>query len=343
MQLLGEPLTPAARRAREDVTDPVVRVVLERAARGGRPGRHDDGHRVALAVEGGGHGGVVSAGMCVVLEALGLVDAFDEIYGASSGALNGSFTAAGQAALGATNYEDTANREFADPRRLFSRRPVIDFPYLFDHVIRDRKPYAMARLAAGPAFRAVAVALDTGELEILDDFTSAEELMHAVRVSCSLPVLSGEPVWFRGRPMTDGALLESVPYPVALRRGATHVLVLRSRPAGYRKRPYAWPLRRLAARTHPALAELVADRHARYNRLVQRLEHPEDDPELRGRVRELAPDPGDPPVRLLERSPDAIRAGLQAGAAAAAMVFGGGPASLLWQPRPYLVAPRPPM
>ena len=48
--------------------------------------------------------GVVSAGMCVLLEQAGLIDAIDVIYGVSSGALNGSFTAAGQAALGATNY-----------------------------------------------------------------------------------------------------------------------------------------------------------------------------------------------------------------------------------------------
>ena len=47
--------------------------------------------------------GAVSAGMCVVLEAAGLVGAFDCIYGVSAGALNGSATAAGQAALSATH------------------------------------------------------------------------------------------------------------------------------------------------------------------------------------------------------------------------------------------------
>jgi hypothetical protein len=43
---------------------------------------------------------VISAGRCLLLEKAGLVDAVDVIYGTSSGALNGSFTAAGQAALG---------------------------------------------------------------------------------------------------------------------------------------------------------------------------------------------------------------------------------------------------
>jgi hypothetical protein len=37
---------------------------------------------------------------------------------------------------------------------------------------------------------------------------------------------------FRGERLVDGGLLESIPYHSALREGATHVLVLRSRDAG---------------------------------------------------------------------------------------------------------------
>ena len=54
--------------------------------------------------------GAVSAGMCVVLEAAGAVPAFDRIYGVSAGALNGWATAVGQAALGATHYQDAVQR-----------------------------------------------------------------------------------------------------------------------------------------------------------------------------------------------------------------------------------------
>ena len=45
------------------------------------------------AVEGRGLRGSVSAGMCVALEAAGLIPAFDRIYGCSAGALNGAFAA----------------------------------------------------------------------------------------------------------------------------------------------------------------------------------------------------------------------------------------------------------
>src|SRR5687767_5231865 len=81
------------------------------------PGHHGDGHVVALAVEGGGMRGAVSSGMCVLLEAAGLTPAFDRVYGVSAGALNGWATAAGQAALSATHYEDAATRGVINPMR----------------------------------------------------------------------------------------------------------------------------------------------------------------------------------------------------------------------------------
>ena len=61
-------------------------MLLGRAAAGSQPGDRGDQHLVCLAVEGGGMRGSVSAGMCVALEAAGLVPAFDRIYGCSAGA-----------------------------------------------------------------------------------------------------------------------------------------------------------------------------------------------------------------------------------------------------------------
>ena len=65
------------RRMPDEVVSPVLRLVLERARAGSRPGRRTDGQVVCLAIEGGGMRGAVSAGMCVVLEAAGLTCAFE--------------------------------------------------------------------------------------------------------------------------------------------------------------------------------------------------------------------------------------------------------------------------
>ncbi|HEX5303933.1 MAG TPA: patatin-like phospholipase family protein [Streptosporangiaceae bacterium] len=65
------PVPPSSREPHE-----VLRVLAARTQAGSRPGERDDGFRVALAVEGGGMRGTISAGMALALDELGLVPAF---------------------------------------------------------------------------------------------------------------------------------------------------------------------------------------------------------------------------------------------------------------------------
>lgn len=145
-------------RTCDEVENPVLRIVLGRARTGSRPRARADGHLVCLAIEGGMRG-AVSAGMCVVLEAAGLVGGFPRVYGVSAGALNGWATAAGQAALSATHYQDTASANVINRMRPLVRRPVINFDLLFEELIGARKPLSFERLASGPQFRALATSL----------------------------------------------------------------------------------------------------------------------------------------------------------------------------------------
>ena len=209
--------------------------------------------------------GAIPAGMCLALERAGLIGAFDRIYGCSSGALAGCYAAAGQAAVWAESFEDAACRAFIDPRRALRRRPVLDFDFLFDVVIRARRPLSAAGLAQGPELRAVAVAADAGELRVLAGFEDPDDALAAVRASCTIPVLAGPPLAYRGERLVDGGLIETIPYRAALRDGATHVLVLRSRAAAWRTREHRTAGERLVACAHPELAPLLRERHRRYN------------------------------------------------------------------------------
>jgi predicted patatin/cPLA2 family phospholipase len=315
---------------------PIVELMLQRASNRSRRGERTDDAVLAVAVEGGGMRGVVSAGMCVVLEQAGLIDAVDVIYGVSSGALNASFTAAGQAALGSTNYIDTASGRFANPLRMLWGQTAVDLDLLFDELIRDRKPYFPDGLAAGPPFRGLAVDLTTSELRVLRDFVDVEDLINAVRASCALPLLSSTPVSYRGVPMADGGLIESIPYASALADGATHVLVLRSRPPNYRQRPHRPAVIDVARRIgHPALPPLIEAHPELYNQQAAHLElTARDDPTLV----QIAPDTGGRKIHQLERSPTAVRHGLIAGANATAEAFGLPTIDLFWQPELYTKA-----
>jgi predicted patatin/cPLA2 family phospholipase len=316
--------------------DPVLSVIFDRIRDGSAPGRRRDPHVVALAVEGGGMRGVVSAGMCAVLETEGLVPAFDRIYGCSAGALSGCFTAAGQAVLWATTFEDAASREFIDPARVLRRRPVLDLQFLFDTVIGLRKPLSDAGLERGPEFRALAVSAADATLRVLGGFESTAELLSAVRVSCTVPVLGGTPERFRGEPMVDGGLLEPIPYASALRDGATHVLVLRSRDTRYRA-PGRGRFAELAVRrTHPELLTALRGSGALYNHHADELEALAAHPPGQPAVTQVAVPPDSRLVRRLSTDRGRIAESLRLGASAMAATLYGEPARLMWRPVPYV-------
>jgi predicted patatin/cPLA2 family phospholipase len=328
VSLAAEP--PAARlREPSDGVGPVLRLVLERAQRGDR----DDGHVVCLAVEGGGMRGAVTAGMCVVLEAAGLVGAFDRVYGVSAGALNALATATGRAALSATHYEDAARRRVVNPVRPLLGRPVIDYDLLFDDVIASRKP--LAPLNAAPEFRALATSLETGSLRVLAGFLDPAEALSAVRASAALPALGGPPPVFRGERTVDGALLEPIPYATPLAEGATHVLVLRSRPAAYRQPALSERAESLAVR-EPLLAELVKRRYGVYNRQAAELERlvAGSDPLLE----QVAVTDGTRLIGRLAGDPARVYAAVRAGARAMAAAALAHPVDLCWQPVIYRAA-----
>ena len=319
---------------------PLYGLLLARATGGSRPRERTDRHVVALVVEGGGMRGAVSLGMCLVLEAAGLMPAFDRVYGCSSGAVTGCFAAAGQASEWATSFEDCASRQFIDPRRALRGRPVLDLDFLFEKVIARRQTLSETGLAEGPDLRAVAVSATRAELCVLRDFESAADALAAVRASCAIPVLTGAPPSYRGEPMVDGGLLESIPYRTALREGATHVLVLRSRAAGYRASREGRLVEPMLARTHPALVPLLHSCSGRYNDDVAELDGLHRRPPLLPLVRQVAVPEGSRLVPRLSTDRARIANSIRLGAYAMASALYGARATQFWQPFPELLAGR---
>ena len=317
-------LLPAA----EVTDDPLFGLLRARAAAGSRPRRRTDPHRVALVVEGGGMRGSVSAGMCLALEAAGLISSVDRVYGCSSGALTACFAAAGQAALWAAVVEDCACRAFIDPSRaLRGGRPVLDLDFLFDDVIARRRPLSAAGLAAGPEVGAVAVSASRAELRVLRDFEDVADALAAARASCSIPVLAGAPPTYRGEPTVDGGLLEPIPWRTALREGATHVLVLRSRDAAFRAHRESRLAEGMLWRAHPGLVPLLRGSSERYNRDVAGLERLVQHPSGPPVVRQIAVPPGSRLVPRFSIDRGRILDSIRLGAAAMASALGEPPAT----------------
>jgi predicted patatin/cPLA2 family phospholipase len=256
-------------------------------------------------------------------------------------ALNGWATAVGQAALGVTHYDDAVSFGVINRMRALLGRPVIDFDVLFEELIGSRKPLSFDHLRGGPEFRALTTSLDSYSLRVLADFSGLGELRQAVRASAALPRLGGEPPVFRGEPMADGGLIEPIPFRTALEEVGTHVLVLRSRPASYRKPALSEIGQSLALRDDPRLVELLKARAGAHNRQAGELEQGRAGCQQGARVLQIAvPDH----VRLIgrlesnaERFTQAVRLGAQAMASAIL----GDEIDLCCQPVIYRTRPRP--
>jgi predicted patatin/cPLA2 family phospholipase len=208
----------------------VLRVLGERTRTGSLAGQHDDGYRVALAIEGGGMRGTISAGMALALDELGLVSAFDAVYGASAGAITGAWLLSRPQGLRGWT-EPAYARAFIRRSALLRGRPVADIRALIEELYQTTFPMDFAAVLASPVeFHPLATDAATGQSTDLRPLCgSPAELRLALRASAALPLLAGPPVQLDGRRFYDAGLSESVPYRTALAQGATHVLVLRSR------------------------------------------------------------------------------------------------------------------
>ena len=312
-------------------------VVMARAA----AGRRDDGHRVALAIEGGGMRGTISAGMALGLHELGLAGAFDAVYGASAGAITGAWLLSsrpeGLRGWTEPSYAKTMIRKFAWLRG----RPVADIRMLIEELYQTEFPMDFESILASPVeYHPLATDAATGASADLRPLVATPaDLRLALRASAALPLLAGPPVEFAGRRFYDAGLSESVPYRTALAQGATHVLVLRSRrdpvtvPAG---QPPARSLRLLARTTlrreTPALRATLLARDSRLADDDRRLAAYQNAggptsaagsavPPAGPAVYSVRPAAGTPHVSRLATDPKLLAAAFEAGRAAIRATF----------------------
>jgi predicted patatin/cPLA2 family phospholipase len=318
----------------------VLRALAARRGTGSRPLARDDGLRIALIIEGGGMRGVISAGMALALDELGLVPAFDAVYGASAGAITGAWLLSrpeGLLGWAEPAYVKTLIRRTA----LLRGRPVADVRALIEDLYQTTFPMDFAAVLASPVeFHPLATDAATGQSTDLRPLIgNPADLRLALRASAALPLLAGPPVELAGSRFYDAGVSESVPYRTALTQGATHLLVLRSRPSpegnvpsqspADGSRPFRparsarWLARTTLRRETPALRatflaresrraaddQILADYEAASAATSVAATHPA--------VLSIRPAAGSPAVSRLATDGALLRAGLEAGRAAA--------------------------
>jgi predicted patatin/cPLA2 family phospholipase len=295
------------------VTHPVLDVLHSRLRSGSTPHERSDPYRVAVVLEGGGMRGVVSAGMTAALERLGLTRCFDLVIGSSAGALNAAALVAGVARPAAAMYHTVlASRKFVNPIRLLFGRPALDVRFVLAHASSDVDAERHERTISSPIpLHCVALDVDSASTREFSGMRTRDELWQVLLATTRMPWVGGEPVRIDGRRYIDGALTCPIPVGNALEAGASHVLVLQTRPYGVPRSAGSRMGERLIARhlrgLNPALVPLWQDRVAAYEHLVADIARQSESPDGdRPFVLGLRPPAGTPVVTQLERRPEVL-------------------------------------
>ncbi|RDI17080.1 patatin-like phospholipase family protein [Lentzea flaviverrucosa] len=210
----------------------VLELLRERKQHQSVPGQRNDDARLVLLVEGGSSRGVYSSGMTVAIERLGLLPLFDAVYGSSAGSLNAAWLLCGRADSSKHAWWDPAvMRATINPRRAFTRRPVVDTHHLVHTVYTQVHPMGFQEILDSPVeFHPMTTDGLTGDAVDLHGYVRDQlSLQTALRASAAMPFLAGDPVRIDGRPYVDAGLSETIPVGTAISQGATHVVALRTR------------------------------------------------------------------------------------------------------------------
>jgi len=314
---------------------PVLELIRARQAAGSLPGARTDGHKLGLAVEGGGMRGVTSAAMLVALDDLGLRPVFDAVYSTSSGSINAAyFLAGGDCWYPLTIYfDDLCTREFVDMRNMLTKRPMLNLDYAFDEVLETVKPLDFERILKNPAEFHVAISLVDSLTAIgPHEFESREDLKEALKASCWMPVAVPGTGTFRGERALDGGVLTAHPHLLALEDGCTHVLSLSTKPI---KAPPTRlsPGRRFSIsyleRLRKGLGKAYVASQFQYRSQRRQLQHWMTDPGPGPQVLDLAPLPWMKEIGNQTRDRDALIAAARHAHAVMAAAVQGIPAAEL--------------
>jgi hypothetical protein len=274
----------------------VLQLIAQRFHSGSTPGNRQDNATLALAIEGGGMRGCVSAGMAAAIACLGLCDTFDTIYGSSAGSVTGAYIVSRQVCLDVfVDILTAAKKKFVCTERMvrslasslvdlmFNARlrakrkknengngsvktrvaPGMNISFVLDGIMgQDHgiRPLDMEVFQANNARQPLRVASSSvvngklfsrcfGTNDYFNSTTSQavrradgtrSGLFTCLEASMTVPGATGPPVDIIfpdndqvAIPCFDAFCFEPLPYRSAVQEGATHVLVLCSRPEGF--------------------------------------------------------------------------------------------------------------
>ena len=235
----------------------------------------------ALVVEGGAMRGVFSTG---VLDAFleREFNPFEACYGVSAGATNVAAYLARMHGRNLRVYIDYSLRpQFISVARFLRGGHLMDLDWLWEITIRELRLEIDTILNSRSHFFMALTRVRDGRPVYARP--NARNLEQMLKASSAMPVLYRRFVPVDAidsdntteDPFVDGGLADPIPVIEAHRRGATRIVVLRSRPREFRMKPKPPnPLLRFGLRRYPELLACIAERPKRYNEALDFMRSP---------------------------------------------------------------------
>lgn len=225
-----------------------------------------------MVLEGGSFRGCYTSGVLDVLMENGIN--LQTTIGTSAGALNGYNYVAGEIGRAAKiNLGYRHDRRYMGPRTLARNRGVVGFDFLLNEV-EEEIPFNRERFEdPNRRFLVTVTNCETGQVRYCEKGITPD-FQKAVQASASMPFVS-DMVEVDGVPCLDGGCAVKIPYRWALDNGFEKILVVRTRPAEYRRPQETKAFTELTERiyrNYPQLVELLDNQSEQYNGACRELE-----------------------------------------------------------------------
>ncbi len=237
---------------------------------------------VCFVLEGGAKRGIYTAGVLDTLLENGIHA--DAVIGVSAGAIHGCSYVSGQ-----NGRSIRYNLKYNDDYRFMSFKSWLktgnmvetEFAYhelpdkldVFDHEAFEKSP---------TKFYVTCTNLETGKAEYIYCDNLRGQNIDYIRASASMPFVS-EIVEIKGQKFLDGGIADSIPFAAAKQLGYDKVVVVCTRPKGYRKKKTLlivalWA--KFLYRRYPNFVRTFLNRYQMYNAQCEALEKLQDNPDF---------------------------------------------------------------
>ena len=226
--------------------------------------------RTALVLEGGAMRGMYTAAVLDVLMDEGIK--VDAIYATSAGVLFGVNYLSGQRGR-AIRYNKRFSRDkrYMGIHSLITSGNIINKDFAFYEVpftldVFDQEAYARSTTK----MIATVTNVHTGGVEYIE-VKNVFEQMEVLRAASAMPFVS-QMVELDGQLYLDGGLADSIPLKKCQEDGYERIIVVETRPKGYRKSKVNSLPAKLFYSKYPNLVKTITNRYVGYNAILQDIE-----------------------------------------------------------------------